>query len=301
LILTWLISTFFLLQSVEWWQNYDPDPQTQFNAISPLDTSKDVLPIRHNRCGHRWMVGCSESTVWKSNAYFTVLVWTLLTFCILSVRITVYRSGHRHLFFFTWIVGAVAASQSMRCQSAKLIAPSLVGSFPAGLARHADVQRRVQLRVTPTMPTLSSSTTKTNFYILCIIMHLYKCRRLDQGLSFPAQNKQPNKPTRIPALAFLLCSAASYYIYKPGRMIRSQISQQTPTILAQLHSWRNEKENMLVAKQTTEWRVQNKIAVVYGSEEQDKTPGTLHGLLLAVFQRRGTKDSVNHIRAQPAE
>jgi hypothetical protein len=130
----------------------------------------------------------------------------------------------------------------MRCQSAKLIAPSLVGSFPAGLARHADVQRRVQLRVTPTMPTLSSSTTKTNFYILCIIMHLYKCRRLDQGLSFPAQNKQPNKPTRIPALAFLLCSAASYYIYKPGRMIRSQISQQTPTILAQLHSWRNEKE-----------------------------------------------------------
>jgi hypothetical protein len=100
LILTWLISTFFLLQSVEWWQNYDPDPQTQFNAISPLDTSKDVLPIRHNRCGHRWMVGCWESTVWKSNAYFTVLVWTLLTFCILSVRITVYRSGHRHLFFF---------------------------------------------------------------------------------------------------------------------------------------------------------------------------------------------------------
>jgi hypothetical protein len=46
------------------------------------------------------------------------------------------------VFFFTWIVGAVAASQSMRCQSAKLIAPSLVGSFPAGLARHADVQRR---------------------------------------------------------------------------------------------------------------------------------------------------------------
>jgi hypothetical protein len=66
---------------------------------------------------------------------------------------------------FTWIVGAVAASQSIRCQSAKLVPPSPAGGFVPCWAR-ASCRRpktRVQLRVTPAMPTLSSGTT--NLYI----------------------------------------------------------------------------------------------------------------------------------------